>query len=193
MNYERIARFISRLCEPMLVMGVLTCIGAVKSGLSGPGLLFFMVTVVIVMIAPTFFIRRRWMRQGVISDWDMKVRTQRVRPMLYFFCLLFVYACIVWLFHNTFLIRLFVFYIFYMAGFFLITLRYKISGHLGAITFATLSVVMWYGWDWAPILLFIPLNAWARVVLRNHTTGQVIAGFCYSAVMVYLLGIFLNY
>ena len=64
---------------------------------------------------------------------------------------------------------------------------WKISGHASVAALATGLIIQWFGWYWWPILLIVPLVAWARVVRRDHTVGQVIAGAVYSWGLIQLV------
>jgi membrane-associated phospholipid phosphatase len=58
----------------------------------------------------------------------------------------------------------------------LVTLRWKISGHTTAMS--SLAMLCWLliGPAAAPMMLSVPLVAWARVRLRRHTLAQTLAG-----------------
>jgi membrane-associated phospholipid phosphatase len=53
---------------------------------------------------------------------------------------------------------------------------WKISGHAAAISSSAVITVLMLGTAWLPLLVLIPAVGWSRVVLRAHTTGQVVAG-----------------
>lgn len=53
---------------------------------------------------------------------------------------------------------------------------WKISGHAAAISSSAVITVLMLGPSWLPLLLLIPAVGWSRVLLRAHTTGQVVAG-----------------
>jgi len=54
-----------------------------------------------------------------------------------------------------------------------------------ALGLATGVVIARYGWSWWPVFLSVPLVGWSRVVTKNHTIAQVIAGTMYSWAIVY--------
>ena len=65
-----------------------------------------------------------------------------------------------------------------------ITFFWKISAHLAANSFV-IAVIMFSaiggsafggGWQWWPLLLILPVVAWARVVRKKHTVMQTIIG-----------------
>jgi membrane-associated phospholipid phosphatase len=58
----------------------------------------------------------------------------------------------------------------------LVTLRWKISGHTTAISSFVILCCLLIGPAAAPMILSVPLVAWARVRLRRHTLAQTLAG-----------------
>ena len=78
-----------------------------------------------------------------------------------------------------------IFFLLWFLGFYLITLFWKISGHSGVATLGAFFVIQLFGLAWWPVFLAIPLVSWARVVRRDHTVGQVIAGVGYSIVFLF--------
>ncbi len=175
-----VAVIISRLLDPMWVMGAISILGAYRMDLRGDALWRIVLLISFVMIAPLVILRMYFARRKTQSGWDIKTLSHR--PMIIGVLLVFglVNIWLSYIFGNEAFRNLFIFYECWIAGFFLISLFWKISGHAGGLALATGLVILWYGWTWWPILLLIPLIGWARVVSRNHSTAQVIAGAIYS-------------
>ncbi|MHB8276928.1 MAG: hypothetical protein ACYDIA_04660 [Candidatus Humimicrobiaceae bacterium] len=58
----------------------------------------------------------------------------------------------------------------------IITYFWKISFHTSWITFTSITYYVFFG-KWALfLLLLVPLVAWARIKIKRHTIGQVLAG-----------------
>ena len=74
-----------------------------------------------------------------------------------------------------------------IIGFAIITHFWKISGHAMAAALVTGTIVATYGWSYWPVLLIVPVVAWARVVRRDHTLAQVVAGALYSWTVLFVL------
>lgn len=122
------------------------------------------------------------MRAGEVSDFHMRDRLERVKPMrailLFFFLswLIFLASGAPLLFQVLALVGTL-----QSAVMYLITLRWKISGHgAGAAGF---SVFLWglYGTAAAPALLLIPIVIWARLSLERHDLPQSLAGAALGA------------
>lgn len=65
-----------------------------------------------------------------------------------------------------------------------VSLRWKISGHASAISAAAVIPALMFGPAWLPLLLLVPAVGWSRVVLRDHTLGQVITGSLFGGVVI---------
>jgi membrane-associated phospholipid phosphatase len=121
----------------------------------------------------------RELHKGHISDWHISKRAERLRPTI-------VAATLVAAIGPVLLLLLFdgprlllvacVSALFLAVTNLLITLVWKISQHVSGIaataTLITATVGLWI----SPILLLIPLVAWARVKVGAHTVGQTLAG-----------------
>jgi hypothetical protein len=145
----------------------------------------------LVVLTPTLYVI--WLlRRGEITDFHLRVREQRIKPLLIIMAAMIV-AWLALLLGDAPRLLL------TLAGagtvqaliIFLVTLRWKISGHAAAITgFAVLSWLLTSPIA-APATLSVPLVIWARLQLRRHTFFQTLAGATVGAlisVAVYLAG-----
>jgi len=67
---------------------------------------------------------------------------------------------------------------------FLITLRWKISGHCTSAAGLSFLAIALYGEPMIPLTLIIPVVAWSRIRLGRHTLYQTIAGTFLGAATV---------
>lgn len=175
---KRFAKIVSGVLEPMSVLSVTVLVGGWISGLRDGQYLLFIFYIV------SFFgivaLLRLWMSRRWRIDWDISQRNRRVRPLLVLlgFVLLNWFVLRSW--QNTALVRLFLLFIVWLAGFLLVTLRYKISGHVGIMTLALGLFWRWFGVAAWPLLLVVPIAAWSRLVLGRHTLKEVIGGAAYT-------------
>jgi membrane-associated phospholipid phosphatase len=65
----------------------------------------------------------------------------------------------------------------------IVTLWWKISIHASSMAGAATMLTALYGTVMLPTFLLLILVSWSRVVLRRHTTAQVIAGSLLSIVL----------
>jgi hypothetical protein len=141
---------------------------------------------ILTFVAPLLYLAAL-MRSGEVSDFHIKDRSERIKPLrvvllLFFLCwLIFLVSGAPVLFQAFALMGML-----QSAAIYLITLRWKISGHgAGAAGF---SVLLWglYGAAAAPAFLFIPLVIWARLALDRHDLAQTLAGSALGGVSMYL-------
>lgn len=117
------------------------------------------------------------MRAGEVSDFHINNRRERIKPLR----VLLLFSSLSWLIFLASSAPA-LFQVFALIGtlqsaaLYLITLRWKISGHGAGV--AGFSVLLWglYGAAAAPAFLFIPLVIWARVSLSRHDLAQTLAG-----------------
>lgn len=173
---KRIATIVSKILDPMIGLTIVIIIACLQSGLSGPATLVWSV----VLVAPPTLLRL-WARRTRGLDWDIKDRRSRIVPLVMLLGILVADIFLLSLFAPIGLQRLFLFFFLWMAGFLAITTFItKISGHAAGNALASGLIVSWYGLGWWPVLLVVPLVAWARVVRRDHTIAQVVMGAAYS-------------
>lgn len=181
-----LATVISRVCEPFVLLLMLVVITLLQDGM--PMKTFFRVLTVIVIgiIVPPLLALVGALRNKTISNWDISNRKQRVWALGIFFLFLIFDYFLIRALGITSLSRLFLFLSIVFLGFFLVTLVWKMSGHL---TFATIFVgiiiYLFGGFFWI-LLVMLPFLSWSRVILKRHTVGQVIGGMVYGGFMVYI-------
>jgi hypothetical protein len=170
-----LARMVSAVFSPPLV-GLVSII-PVSTNLSEPGASYWAGAYVALVVAvPAAYVM--WLlRRGLVTDFDLSVRDQRVRPMLMALACMALGWLALRLGGAPDLLTL-------VAGATLaqtalmlaITLFWKISAHCAA--WAALWVLAWAlaGPGAAAIGLVLPLIAWARVRMRRHDLLQTVAG-----------------
>ncbi len=179
---KKLALIVSRIFEPMIVFSGLLVAGALRANLRGTTLVRFLATVFVSMILPAAALRFFLFRAYRI-DWDIRERSKRIVPLFLLLGLSVINFWIVQRWNNSLLTDMFLLFLFWMAGFFAITLFWKISGHTSIATLACGLLLNWYGWQYWPILLIIPTVVWARVVGKNHTLSQAVGGIVYSTLL----------
>lgn len=133
-------------------------------------------------IAP-IVVFRLWLAARFHLDWDISNRKKRIVPLIVLILFLFGALTLVNQWHNVLLTNMFVLFFLWLVGFLVITLFWKMSGHTGVITLASLLVIDWYGWELIPLFGAIAIVTWARVAGKNHTIGQAVGGIVYSTLL----------
>jgi membrane-associated phospholipid phosphatase len=128
------------------------------------------------------------MHKGNVSDFHISIHKERTRPMVFMILSAFISWLFLWFTRPgpdilTIFAGIAVLHIIFL---FLVTLRWKISGHASAISGLCVFLVAYLGVRGLPFMLLIPLVVWARVMLRRHTLKQTMAGALAGAVFTFL-------
>jgi membrane-associated phospholipid phosphatase len=122
-----------------------------------------------------------------IADLDMSVRSEREAVFTAFVAFYVAGTIVLWLMHAPRVLTA------SMGGYAVataiiqyITRYWKISTHASAITASLTALVYLYKWQPLPFVVLIPIVAWARVYLKAHTVGQVLAGIALGLTSVLL-------
>jgi hypothetical protein len=171
----KIAKWISRISSPPLLILVGLALASLAMGTSRAWIWAGFYLLIVVIVPSTFIIWK--VRKGEITDFHMKIREQRIKPLfLSLVCTILGWVVLELGNAPSALV------IFAGAGIlqilfiFLVTLKWKISGHSAAIGGFAVFILALFGSAAAPVLLTIPLVAWARVRLNRHEVLQTIAG-----------------
>jgi drug/metabolite transporter (DMT)-like permease/membrane-associated phospholipid phosphatase len=176
---ERTAKIISRFLSPHYIAGPLLLTLAL--GDSTPwawGLLWATGIGLLSVVAPLLILKRE-LRRGGISDWYISNRKERLRPIPVLLSLVVALAPLVLLvaFHGPRLMLVGAVSALILVVFnLMITLGWKISQHVSSIAASATLITAALGIGAAPVLLLIPLVAWARVKIGAHTVMQTVAG-----------------
>jgi len=162
---KAIATVISRIFDPFVMLAVVFVVLVSQTPV-------FVSAFVSMVILPFVLFLIAW-KTKFVSNWDMSDR--RERPKILWPLVLIEVVCI-FVFQLSSIIPILV----VIIGFAIITQFWKISGHAMGAAFATGTIIVTYGWKWWPVLLIVPLVSWARVVRKDHTIAQVVAGAIYS-------------
>jgi hypothetical protein len=180
----RLATALSRVFDPFVMFAGVAVMGLVRSHLTVEARVRFIEALVLGMIAPPFILLSWAVARKKVSDWDISDRRQRPLALGILLVLAVVDLIIVAMFGDDTLFSLFVFFLIWLFGFFMITVWWKISGHVGAYTLFAGLAVWWFGWQYLFLLCLIPMIAWARIRRKDHTFAQVAAGAAYSFIVM---------
>lgn len=184
------AVIVSRIFDPFIVFSVICLIAALRN-LTGAALTNFLTIYFFAVLLPPFILLVWATKTKRINGWDIKDRTERI-PAMAIMSLLLVFDLFLFKsFGGIQLFRMFLLFMIWYLGVFIITLFWKISGHAGAVTLFALLAVKWFGLSWWPAFIVIPLVGWSRVKIKNHSVAQVVFGAIYSTVIVLFSLIFI--
>ena len=75
---------------------------------------------------------------------------------------------------------------------FLVNIYWKISGHTTAISGLSVFIVAALGWSMSPVLMIVPLVAWARIKTKSHSFWQTVAGVLTGSTFILLTWMLLS-
>jgi len=175
----RAAYLISRfLAPPYVAVPVIIILALIGATPWYVGLAWAAIVCALAMPLPLLLMKRE-LRKGGISDWHIRNRRERLKPVPILSLIMAVALplTVLVVFNGPRLL------VAVLGGAtvmsllnLLVTVRWKISQHVSGVAFALGSVVGVVGLGAAPALLLVPVVAWARVKLGAHTLAQTIAG-----------------
>lgn len=172
---RRAANTISAVLSPPVLGAAMIAIAALATrqatawAWAGPGL-------ALNVLAPIAYLL--WLfKRGLVSDLDVQRREERRRPLVFTLAAMLATVVLLWVTAApSLLLAVSAAHFLQTALALVITLRWKISMHGAAIAACAALLVFVLGRQAAPMLLAVPMVAWARVHLRRHTPAQTIAG-----------------
>lgn len=183
MNEESfIARLVSKLFEPSFVFLAVALIGGWHVRLRGISYALYVLYLVVIGVLMTTA-RVRLVRV-MHTNWDVSNRPKRVRLLVLLLSFGFFLFWSTQLWHNQALTRLFEFFLLWLLGFFIITLRMKISGHVAVFVCTLGLLARWYEFSLWSLAVIVPILGWSRLRLKRHTIWEVIFGAAYSFGMI---------
>ena len=189
---EKFALYISRVLNPVFVLGVVIVLVSVEASDSGTGI------VLCVLIALFFTVFAPWLvvlylrRRGEISELFIPERRDRLRPLFFFCASSWMDVGILYLIHAPpALYALMVCVAVLGTVALLITMQWKISLHAMGLWAACGVMIALYGSWWAVVPA--GLVSWARFVLQAHSVSQILVGGIVGAGVAFLIfGYMLN-
>ncbi|GAB4578365.1 MAG: hypothetical protein Fur0022_11000 [Anaerolineales bacterium] len=185
-----IAKLISGIFSPPLM--VTASLLFLAQAISANAVAWALFQIGVGILIPVIFIVVQ-VQRGVITDFHMRVREQRIVPMIFALVCAGVSWGVMQTWNAPFALRVFSGIAILQSAFMLlVTFKWKISGHSMTIAGMAVFLVGMFGAAAAPLLLAIPLVAWARVRLNRHDRWQTLAG-AVAGVGFTLFGLYLFY
>lgn len=176
---NQFARYLSNVFSPPLsvLYGVLIVTPHLKVEARWLWSLLFLILFV---LPPTLYVFIL-MQRGIVTDFHIKVRKQRLKPLLLILTnTLFGIVAYYRLGGPKYLIVLAICCLFLVSIMFLMTFYSKVSGHCaaaGGLLTVMLSMFNLNELLIIPFALMVPLVAWSRVRLERHSVAQTLSGF----------------
>jgi membrane-associated phospholipid phosphatase len=183
---DKSARIISNLFSPPLI--ALSCIIVTAIATRSESAFFWIsVFIALLIIPPTVYVLTL-VHRGKVSDFHMDIREERTQPLfviLAYVALVFL-VMYIWGAPRLMLIVTAAALV-QILMVFIITLRWKISGHCTSAAGLALLAIALYGENVIPLALIVPAIAWSRIRLGRHTFYQTLAGSFLGAATVTII------
>ncbi|MEV6842840.1 phosphoesterase PA-phosphatase [Actinoplanes sp. NPDC051411] len=175
-----LARVVTEASTPTLLVGLLLPLIGYESG-GYRGLWLGLLASVFSAVVPFVFVLRRT-RSGRLSDHHVRNRADRAVPLLVSLLSVMLGFALLTVLHAP--RQLLAVMIAGVAGIVItiaVTHWWKISIHTGAASGCTTVLAMTFGVAALPAFPILVVIGWSRVVLREHTVAQVVAGAAVGA------------
>ncbi|MET0753696.1 MAG: phosphatase PAP2 family protein [Pyrinomonadaceae bacterium] len=170
------AQIVSIIGHPFVLLPLTAVIATLQN--TSPWRAFAIGTItVLATVFPLLFIIRRRVKAGKWSDHDISEHSQRNNfytiaiITVALSCLLFRFLD----FPRPLLLGMIISLVLLIAAM-IINLRSKISLHLIFASYCAVSLIAVGFWVGVCFILLAGLVGWSRVILRRHTTAQVVSG-----------------
>ncbi len=170
-----LANLVSNVLNPPLisVLGIFLMAGFLGTPDAWRWAILF---VILVVIVPTLYVY--WLlKRGKIESFHIPNRQNRKGVYLVIILSNVVGVVVMLVLGAPFLLLAFgIMGVMQSTLLFLINMYWKISGHTTAISGLSVFIVAALGWSMYPVLMIVPLVAWARIRTHSHSFWQTVAG-----------------
>ncbi|MBN2043928.1 MAG: hypothetical protein JW757_02810 [Anaerolineales bacterium] len=185
------ARLVSNVLNPPLLsaLGILVMAWFIGTKEAWRWAVLF---VMLVVLVPTGYVLLL-LKQGKIENFHIPNRENRTKPYLVIIGTNLLGVILMAVMGAPFLLAAFaVMGVIQSTLMFVINRYWKISGHATAISGLSVFMVAALGWSLAPMLVMVPLVAWARIRTHSHTVWQTIAGVLTGTTFILTTWLVLN-
>ncbi|EKD76513.1 MAG: PAP2 family protein [uncultured bacterium] len=173
---QLLAKSISHIFSPIIAWPILTLVLVYGTGLTTDQQATVLVPVLLCDLVLPVVLLTLFKKLNLISDLEITKVSERRLYFIVIMALHLISVGLLWWFGNAVAAELRLLgWMIEIAGT-IITFYWKISVHLAANSFMIAIIMVLFGWQWWPLLLILPVVAWARVVRKKHTVAQTLAG-----------------
>ncbi len=178
-----VANVVSNVLNPPLVsvLGIFLMASVLGTASAWRWAILF---VVLAVITPSLYVYSL-LKRGKIETFHIPNRENRKRPYLVIIGCNVAIVILMVISRAPFLLLAFgIMGMLQSTLLFLINTHWKISGHATAISGLSVFMVAAMGWSMSPVLVMVPLVAWARIRTRSHSFWQTVAGTLTGAIFI---------
>lgn len=176
MILNRFAFLVSRIFDFYFWSPVMLLVTIFNTGLAGEQIKVLLPVILgldVILPILLFFLA---LKRGNISDIDVTLRKERYKLFGGMTFILAISVLISFIFANNLFFVLSLISLLVALTLYLITLRYKISGHMIMNTGSILIINYLFNWEFLWLFLILPIVGFSRIYLKKHTLIQVLTG-----------------
>ena len=182
---ETLARLVSNILNPFVVAVTALALVAFRATSTAADAFLWIAFSIAISVLPVVVVVIFLVRRKKLDGFFSNPREQRNSVYLLASVLGIIDCALYWYLHAPRLLSvLFTAGLIAVIVFMVINYYWKISLHTAFVTGAVVVLVIIFGWKALFAVALIPLVAWSRIVLKQHTMPQVIAGGLLSVVIV---------
>ncbi len=189
----KLAKFITFIFHPMVL--VAPAVFFIILGSGGDyylALLWSGITLVFELIVASYILLG--IKKGFFSNFDVSKRKQRIYLFPFIILIGAVFFLSLLILNGPKVLLLAIsYFIVALVIISLVNLKIKASIHVGSITAALISSIFFFGPIFTPVLVLIPIMAWARIIEKRHTLREAIVGFILGTILAFLGIIIVQY
>lgn len=184
LNREKLAKRLSDIFNPYYASAPFFLIVVAGSSPDfAAGIVYFFITVLFFSVLPVWDIHRR-IKFGLVTDAHISRREDRIKPFLFSLgCAVAGLATIHAIGAPVQIQAVSWTVVLTGAVITAITAFWKISLHAAAISSIVVALVALYGPYMLLTSILVPVVAWARLTLKKHSVGQILAGISIAVVI----------
>ena len=187
MNLRRFSETVTHIFNYGPWVALVLIVGVFKTGLTSSQVkLILPISLIFDLIVP-LLIYFLLIKIGKITDKSLIKREDRTFLFGVSSCFALVATVFAFYLANDLFFKLHL--MFFIVGFttFLITLFFKISGHMIINTSFIFILNFLFGWSLLWLFLIVPVVAFARLYLKAHTLAEILAGAAVGFIEPYLI------
>ena len=181
----RLAGIISNIFNPFLLGFIVMVLAVIRDTVTVSETIKWITISLLFSIIPVLLVVAVLVHRKKLDGMFVSPRSQRKRVYILAACIGLVGLVLVWLLEAPMLVKaLFSAGVAAILIFMVVNCYWKISLHTAFISASATVLSIIYGIPGLIAFILVPAVAWSRVVLRQHTLAQVIAGGISAAAIV---------
>ncbi len=180
----RFAYLVSRVFDPILVTPMIFLVIFREESGKNYSIFFLLALLVFEALLPAVYVISKFVGRHM-KDWDIKRKESRIPLMVFGLISQLVGLILCWWFGYMDLLILLLGLWVVLLTYLVVTYLYKMSVHAGVNAILAFMVTEFVGWEYWWLWLIPPLVSWSRLIVKQHSLGQVALGMSLPVFVLY--------